>query len=345
MPGSPASSAWSLRRENRRLRELAEEAAERARRCLRRQHPVHGAGRAPVRRPPARALRAQARLHDLAVIDAEPRMLTGDRGLIETLLFESGRPLIVVPPGCGTVATRRILVAWDGSAQAARALHDALPFLVQAERVEIVVVTARAGGVRAPGRRVPALRGGAVGWRSASPPNLPMITTVTRDPDRRRGDHGPLPRGAEAVKPLAMPTRAMGPRETGEPRRPLATPRDPARRAGTEDGGGEHADLQRDRASRRARFRDSCLPGAAPGRGGACRADRYRRPRRSCWASFAITQRRDARRPRRGVRVREAIDGGGPWTGELSGYPRLAASARQRTTARAIGSSSFAGTT
>ncbi|KMO37989.1 universal stress protein UspA [Methylobacterium tarhaniae] len=128
--------------ENRRLRELAEEAAEQAR------GDAEAAGilctaqaeHLSYDRLLAR-FSGQARLHDLAVIDAEPRMLTGDRGLIETLLFESGRPLIVVPPGCGTVATRRILVAWDGSAQAARALHEALPFLRQAERVEIVVVT------------------------------------------------------------------------------------------------------------------------------------------------------------------------------------------------------------
>ncbi|MFH6782036.1 MULTISPECIES: universal stress protein [Methylobacterium] len=128
--------------ENRRLRDLAQAVAERAR------GDAAAAGilctaqaeHLSYDRLLAR-FSAQARLHDLAVIDAEPRMLTGDRGLIETLLFESGRPLIVVPPGCETVTTRRILVAWDGSAQAARALHDALPFLRQAESVDIVVVS------------------------------------------------------------------------------------------------------------------------------------------------------------------------------------------------------------
>ena len=127
--------------ENRRLQSLAQAAIERA------QGDAAAAGilcttdaeHLPYDRLLASVVR-QARVHDLAVIDAEPRMLTSDRGLIETLLFESGRPLIVVPPGCETVATPRILVAWDGSAQAARAVHDALPFLRQAEHVEIVAV-------------------------------------------------------------------------------------------------------------------------------------------------------------------------------------------------------------
>lgn len=87
------------------------------------------------------SFRWQARLHDLVVIDAEPDALTGDRGLIEVLLFETGRPLMVVPRGGATFAVRRILVAWDGSAQATRALHDALPLLKQADSVEIVSIT------------------------------------------------------------------------------------------------------------------------------------------------------------------------------------------------------------
>lgn len=156
--------------ENRRLRELAEEAAERAR------GDASAAGilctaqaeHLPNDRLLAR-FAAPARLHDLAVIDAEPRMPTGDRGLIETLPFESGRPLIVVPRDCGTVATRRILVAWDGSAQAARALHDALPFLVQAERVEIVVVTGACGWRS--GARSSSPCSSRWRWLSASPPN------------------------------------------------------------------------------------------------------------------------------------------------------------------------------
>ena len=83
---------------------------------------------------------AQAHVHDLTVLDAEPIASDVDRGLIEAVLFESGRPVVVVPAGCTVFAARRIVVAWDGSGRAARALHDAMPLLRAAEAVEVVSV-------------------------------------------------------------------------------------------------------------------------------------------------------------------------------------------------------------
>jgi nucleotide-binding universal stress UspA family protein len=81
-----------------------------------------------------------ARLHDLTVYGAEPEALSHERGVIETLLTGSGRPLIVVPPGHRAFAGKRVLIAWDGSDRAARAANDALPLLRAAEAVEIVTV-------------------------------------------------------------------------------------------------------------------------------------------------------------------------------------------------------------
>ncbi|MBE7203616.1 MAG: universal stress protein [Parafilimonas terrae] len=85
-------------------------------------------------------LAARARLHDLTVLDIGPRTYDLDREMVEKALFHSGRPVIAVPPGHAAFAARRIVVAWDGSAQAARAANDALPFLRSAEAVEIVSV-------------------------------------------------------------------------------------------------------------------------------------------------------------------------------------------------------------
>jgi nucleotide-binding universal stress UspA family protein len=84
---------------------------------------------------------AQARVHDFSILDAMPGRLPADRGLIDTLLFESGRPIILVPPECDSYARGRVLIAWDGSARAARAVNDAMPLLRAAEAVEIVSVT------------------------------------------------------------------------------------------------------------------------------------------------------------------------------------------------------------
>lgn len=82
----------------------------------------------------------QARLHDISVIDAESATADADRGLIESLLFESGRPVLVVPPGFDAFRNARVLVAWDASARAARALNDAMPILKAAAAVELVAI-------------------------------------------------------------------------------------------------------------------------------------------------------------------------------------------------------------
>jgi len=61
---------------------------------------------------------------------SEPESVVAPQ-FLESLLLESGRPVLVVPYG-GPAPTvgRRALVAWDGGKECARALHDALPLLV-----------------------------------------------------------------------------------------------------------------------------------------------------------------------------------------------------------------------
>lgn len=68
------------------------------------------------------------------------------RAMIGSLLLESGRPVLVVPPGCAApMPPRRVVLGWKSTPQASRALHDALPLLRTAEAVDIVIVDA--GGV------------------------------------------------------------------------------------------------------------------------------------------------------------------------------------------------------
>ncbi|PZR93204.1 MAG: universal stress protein UspA [Stutzerimonas stutzeri] len=82
----------------------------------------------------------RARVADVTVLDAEASVSEIDRGLIEAVLFDSGRPLIIVPPGHASFDARNVLIAWDGGASAARAVADALPILRAAEAVEILSV-------------------------------------------------------------------------------------------------------------------------------------------------------------------------------------------------------------
>lgn len=85
------------------------------------------------------------RLSDLIVLSRPAAgSSVGGPGAFNTALFETGRPLLV--PGAQAIPLRtdRIVVAWDGSAQAARALAAAMPFLDRAE--EVTVVTCEEGG-------------------------------------------------------------------------------------------------------------------------------------------------------------------------------------------------------
>ena len=61
-------------------------------------------------------------------------------GLAESLVMSSGRPIIVFPPGRTVSRVRRVLVAWNVTRESIRAVADALPLLVKAEAVEVLVV-------------------------------------------------------------------------------------------------------------------------------------------------------------------------------------------------------------
>ena len=78
---------------------------------------------------------------DLLVVGQEARLPeTGSAppGFVETAILDSGKPTLVVPAAMrsATVA-RRIVVAWNGSPQAARALAGALPLLRLADEVHV----------------------------------------------------------------------------------------------------------------------------------------------------------------------------------------------------------------
>lgn len=79
---------------------------------------------------------------DLAVVTQTARdFALPDDLLIEAALFGSGRPTVVVPHiHTAPLTLDHVVVCWDHGRNAARAVHDALPFLARAGRVEIVTV-------------------------------------------------------------------------------------------------------------------------------------------------------------------------------------------------------------
>jgi nucleotide-binding universal stress UspA family protein len=86
---------------------------------------------------------AMARRFDLSVVaQAEPDKLAPEEIIIEGALFGSGRPVVVVPyiQKAG-VKLDRVMIAWDASRAAARAVGDAMPLLERAGAIEVVIVT------------------------------------------------------------------------------------------------------------------------------------------------------------------------------------------------------------
>lgn len=95
-----------------------------------------------------------ARRFDLSVVgQAEPDKVAPEELIIEAALFESGRPVIVVPYiQRDGLKLDRVIVCWDAGRTAARALGDALPFLARAKSVDVVMVaTERAKSDEIPG--------------------------------------------------------------------------------------------------------------------------------------------------------------------------------------------------
>jgi nucleotide-binding universal stress UspA family protein len=84
-----------------------------------------------------------ARRFDIAVVgQVQPEQGASEELLIEGALFGSGRPVIIVPHiQKQPVKLDGILVCWDGSRPAARAIGDAMPLLTRATSIEILVVT------------------------------------------------------------------------------------------------------------------------------------------------------------------------------------------------------------
>lgn len=90
------------------------------------------------------ALIDSARSADLVIAaQGESGLLSDSRSELESFLFESGRPVLLIPHILKEPKPiRRVLIAWNGSREAARATFDALPFLKAADAVEIFTVDA-----------------------------------------------------------------------------------------------------------------------------------------------------------------------------------------------------------
>ena len=81
-----------------------------------------------------------ARSHDLVVAGRSGDSQEPTSGTLELALMEGGRPVLVIPQGTTHVPGRTVVIAWKDSAEAARAVMAAGPFLALADRIEVVAV-------------------------------------------------------------------------------------------------------------------------------------------------------------------------------------------------------------
>jgi len=88
-----------------------------------------------------------ARRFDLVIVgQAEPGKGAVEELIAESALFESGRPVIMVPYiQKAPLKLDRVMVCWDGSRPATRAIADAMPILERAGQVEVVIVANERG--------------------------------------------------------------------------------------------------------------------------------------------------------------------------------------------------------
>ncbi|MGI9416220.1 MAG: universal stress protein [Geminicoccaceae bacterium] len=92
-------------------------------------------------RPTQDTLGGRGRAFELIVVGRPvPGQFAPSMVALETALFESGRPLLIVPPGdIGTIG-RKIAIAWNGSTETARTIAFAMPFLADADEVAVISV-------------------------------------------------------------------------------------------------------------------------------------------------------------------------------------------------------------
>jgi len=121
---------------------------------------------------------------DRTVGQANPDRLVAEDLIAEGALFSSGRPVLVVPYiQKGPLKLDRVMVCWDASRNAARAIADAMPLLKRAKSIDVVIVASE----RLKSDEIP---GADIGQHLA---RHDLKVEVKRQTLRAQGKSGPLP--------------------------------------------------------------------------------------------------------------------------------------------------------
>ena len=92
-------------------------------------------------------LTRHGRLADLVIVPRPAsKTALSESPTMQAAIMDTGRPVLVAPPGQAKALGGKILVAWNGSPQAARALAAALPLLREAEAITLLHIEEGSGG-------------------------------------------------------------------------------------------------------------------------------------------------------------------------------------------------------
>jgi nucleotide-binding universal stress UspA family protein len=86
------------------------------------------------------AIGSIGRVADLMVVPQPGPLPRMPESLFEGALFDSGRPVLLVPAGRHATVGKKVVVAWNGSTETARAVSLAMPLIKGAEAVEVISV-------------------------------------------------------------------------------------------------------------------------------------------------------------------------------------------------------------
>ena len=125
----------------------------------------------------------RARVSDVCVVGrASHGQDNSTKPVIEAVLFDSGRPILIAPPQPPKLVGSDIVIAWNRSAAAARTLNSAMPLFDKAERICLVYVDT--GAKRGPSVEEAAAHverhGFAVDVKTIAPQNEGVGSTLLR---------------------------------------------------------------------------------------------------------------------------------------------------------------------
>jgi nucleotide-binding universal stress UspA family protein len=97
----------------------------------------------------AEGICARARYADLVILgqyEWQRPVESHPLPIAHSVTLRCGRRVLVVPAACCSSTFDRIVVAWDGSREAVRAVHDALPLLKMSRMVQVLILVLSADG-------------------------------------------------------------------------------------------------------------------------------------------------------------------------------------------------------